>query len=514
MPTTTSCRCVLRRGDRNLDGAMSWARPLPLTAFAEDGPLGELQVPEGDILVHRQVLAQPGPELASRAWARLADGTPLITGAPQGKGWLVLVHTTANTTWSNLPLSGVFVDLLQRIVALAPGAGGGARGVLAPIEVLDAEGHLGEPSPAAQPIAAAELADDAGQPAAPAGSVRAGRGRARKPPRQALNLASAVPDLQALQPSDFPTRAARLHDLGGDRSDAVAAAGGAAAGAGRHADRAAAARPAVPAPRRGRRRGGARRAAAGVGRRTEPAWAQDEAIIAATAETRLAYVLTGLDEVDELSRAGLEGLTLVLNRRTAVDAGEPLGVNLAVDDLNLFPLLYWPIRSDQPELASGVAERLDAYLRQGGMILFDTGDAATMIPGQTGAGAGELRLRQLLAGLNLPRLEPMPEDHTLTRSFYLLQDFPGRFVGSTVWVDRADPSINDGVSSVIIGGNEWAGAWAVDDLGMATYPVVPGGERQRELARRFGVNLVMYALTGNYKTDQVHIPALLERLGQ
>ena len=137
-----------------------------------------------------------------------------------------------------------------------------------------------------------------------------------------------------------------------------------------------------------------------------------------------------------------------------------------------------------------------------------------MIPGQLGAGPGEQRLRQLLDGLNLPRLEPVPEDHTLTRSFYLLQDFPGRFTGGTVWVDRAEPSINDGVSSVIIGSNEWAGAWAVDDLGMATHPVMPGGERQRELARRFGVNLVMYALTGNYKTDQVHSPALLERLGQ
>jgi hypothetical protein len=251
-----------------------------------------------------------------------------------------------------------------------------------------------------------------------------------------------------------------------------------------------------------------------VGSTVTPARAQDEAIVAATAETRLAYVLTGLSEVDELSRAGLEGLSLVLNRRTAVDAGEPRGVNLAVDDLNLYPLLYWPIRSDHPDLPSGVAERLDAYLRQGGMILFDTGDAGTMIPGQAGAGPGEQRLRQLLAGLNLPRLEPVPEDHTLTRSFYLLQDFPGRFTGGTLWVDHAEPSINDGVSSVIIGSNEWAGAWAVDELGMATYPVAPGGERQRELARRFGVNLVMYALTGNYKTDQVHIPALLERLGQ
>jgi hypothetical protein len=502
----------LRRGDRNLDGAMSWARPQPLTAFAEDGPLGELKAPEGDILVHRQVLAQPGPELASRAWARLADGTPLITGAPQGKGWLVLVHTTANTTWSNLPLSGVFVDLLQRIVALAPGAGGAARGVLAPIEVLDADGHLGEPHAAAQPIAAAELATTPASPQHPPGLYGLVEA-AEETPRQALNLASAVPDLQALPASDFPT---------GVRDYTTSAEIDLMPWLLLAALLLALADTLIGLQLRGllvRRRAAAAAAAAlgGLLLVSVPnrhACAQDESIIAATAETRLAYVVTGLNEVDELSRAGLEGLTLVLNRRTAVDAGEPLGVNLAVDDLNLFPLLYWPIRSEQPDLASGVAERLDAYLRQGGMILFDTGDAATMIPGQPGAGAGEQRLRQLLAGLNLPRLEPMPEDHTLTRSFYLLQDFPGRFVGSTVWVDHADPSVNDGVSSVIIGGNEWAGAWAVDDLGMATYPVVPGGERQRELARRFGVNLVMYALTGNYKTDQVHIPALLERLGQ
>jgi hypothetical protein len=196
------------------------------------------------------------------------------------------------------------------------------------------------------------------------------------------------------------------------------------------------------------------------------------------------------------------------------EAGEPRAVDLAVDDLNLFPLLYWPVPSDHPQLGAGVAERLDAYLRQGGMILFDTGDSEVMIPGQAGPGPGERRLRQLLTGLNLPLLEPVPEDHTLTRSFYLLQEFPGRWTGQTVWVDHAEPSVNDGVSSVVIGSHGWAGAWAIDEYGLAMYPVMPGGERQRELARRFGVNLVMYALTGNYKTDQVHIPALLERLGQ
>ena len=245
-----------------------------------------------------------------------------------------------------------------------------------------------------------------------------------------------------------------------------------------------------------------------------PAAAQDEAIIGATSETLLAYVVTGIDEVDDLSRAGLDGLSQVLRHRTAVEAGEPRGVNLVADDLNLYPLLYWPVPDGHPELAAGVRERIAAYLSQGGMILFDTGDAAAMIPGQQGPGPGERRLRQLLAGVSLPPLQPVPEDHTLTRSFYLLQEFPGRWTGQTTWVDQADESVNDGVSSVIIGGHDWAGAWAIDEFGRTLLPVLPGGERQREMARRFGVNLVMYALTGNYKTDQVHVPALLERLGQ
>ena len=77
-------------------------------------------------------------------------------------------------------------------------------------------------------------------------------------------------------------------------------------------------------------------------------------------------------------------------------------------------------------------------------------------------------------------------------------------------------NLNDGVSPVVIGGNDWASAWAVDDYGAALKPVGRGGagDTQREFAYRFGVNLIMYALTGNYKSDQVHVPALLERLGQ
>jgi hypothetical protein len=141
-----------------------------------------------------------------------------------------------------------------------------------------------------------------------------------------------------------------------------------------------------------------------------------------------------------------------------------------------------------------------------------------------GAARGEgTPLQRLLGRLDLPRLEPVPETHVMTKSFYLLRTFPGRWDGGQLWVEAEAPENSaqgkrakraDGVSSVIITSNDLASAWATDTNGRPLYPVVPGGEGQRDYAYRTGVNIVMYALTGNYKADQVHIPALLERLGQ
>ncbi|MEO0371201.1 MAG: DUF4159 domain-containing protein, partial [Pseudomonadota bacterium] len=169
--------------------------------------------------------------------------------------------------------------------------------------------------------------------------------------------------------------------------------------------------------------------------------------------------------------------------------------------------------------------KLNAYLRTGGMILFDTRDAN--VAGFGASSPNGQKLQRLSRGLDIPPLEPIPEDHVLTRTFYLLQDFPGRFSGRQVWVEAAPAdaeqvegmpfrNLNDNVTPVVIGGNDWAAAWATDELGSPLYPVGRGfaGERQREIAYRFGVNLVMHVLTGNYKSDQVHVPALLDRLGQ
>jgi hypothetical protein len=249
----------------------------------------------------------------------------------------------------------------------------------------------------------------------------------------------------------------------------------------------------------------------------------DKAAIDATSKVTLAYVVSGDRETDETSRAGLLGLGRVLETRTAVEPGEPAAVDITKDEIAFYPVLYWPVLESAEALPDPVIAKIDAYMKEGGLIIFDTRDygqgGANMLPV---AGRGGTALQRLLGKLDVPRLEPVPENHVVTKSFYLLRSFPGRWDGGQLWVEAISSNdndthkarVSDGVTSIMITSNDFAAAWALDDKGRPLYQVVPGGEMQREMAFRSGINIVMHALTGNYKADQVHVPALLERLGQ
>ena len=261
------------------------------------------------------------------------------------------------------------------------------------------------------------------------------------------------------------------------------------------------------------------------GHRADAQTAEEEFALLATSELVLAHVITGNAQVDEIAKAGLTGLSDTLFFRTSVEPSNPVSVNLETDELAFFPMLYWPVTPDQPTPSAEAYVKLNDYLRSGGLILFDTRDAD--VAGFGASSPNGRKLQQLAAPLDIPALEPVPADHVLTRTFYLLQDFPGRHTSRDVWVEASDPAaeqiegmpfrnLNDGVTPVVIGGNDWAAAWAVNSGGGPMLPIGRGysGERQREIAYRFGVNLIMHVLTGNYKSDQVHVPALLDRLGQ
>jgi hypothetical protein len=253
----------------------------------------------------------------------------------------------------------------------------------------------------------------------------------------------------------------------------------------------------------------------------------DDFAMRAVSQTRLAYVVTGNNDVDQIVKAGMSGLTLFLAQRTALEAGDPVGIDVARDELAFFPLIYWPIVPGSPKPPQDALNKIDAYMKQGGTVLFDTRDAIEAGPSENGASEtpGMQTLRDILSSLDVPELETVPREHVLTKTFYLLRDFPGRFTNGQTWVEtlpREDEDESaqrparggDGVSPIIITSNDLAGAWAIRADGQPMLPLTPGEPKQREFAFRAGVNIVMYTLTGNYKADQVHAPALIERLGQ
>lgn len=500
---------TLRRGGRTFGGVMSWDRPAGLAPFEATSPFAGLPVNE-EISISRQVLAEPEPDLGTKTWARLSDGTPLVTAARRGEGWVVLVHTTANTAWSNLALSGLFVDMLRRITGLSQGVAGDAlNGDLKPIATLDGFGRLVEPPASARPLDAKTMDEVPVGFRHPPGFYGQGNNR------QALNLGPKVAALAPLEA--LPAGVERAAYGPGRQFDLkpwlltaalILLLGDFLIGLGL--------RGLLPRlSRTGTTTAGVAIVLAlglALTPREAPAQPSDSFAVDATQYTRLAYVITGDSRLDETSRAGLIGLSVSLQARTAVVPGEPFGVDVERDELAFFPLLYWPMSDTQQPLSDVAVRRINDYLRHGGAILFDTRDQQFAAFG--GTGPGTKKLRELVGGLDLPPLVPIPPDHVLTKAFYLLQEFPGRWDGGTLWIQQPDERINDGVSPIVIGGNDFAAAWAIDSAHRPLFPVSPGGDRQREMAFRFGINLVMYALTGNYKADQVHVPAILERLGQ
>lgn len=504
----------LRRSSRAIGGTLTWEDPQPLGTFPETSPFAGLTPPD-DIRVRQQVLARPGPELARRTWARLADGSPLVTADRRGEGTLILFHVTAGPDWSDLPYAGVFVDMLRRSIAAGRGeAISDEEGLYTPALTLNGSGRLTQPSAGATPLRAAEFGAVEPSESHPPGLYQGPAGT------RALNVAA---EFTPIAMTDWPASATLLGDteartmrLGGillavallllciDLMVALALAGR------------------LPALRRT----AAMLVVMIMGVATfapEPALAQSSfgstqfddlpKEVAAALEMRLAYIETGDERADRATKAGLEGISLVLFRRSSVEPAAPHAVNPETDALDVYPVLFLSLPENPQPFSDTAVARLNAYMRNGGALFIDTRRGGTV-----GGGNSFDNLNQILAGLDTPPLAPVPEDHVLTRSYYLIQSFPGRYENRNLWIEATGTSDKserrgDGVSRLFVGDADYLAAWAVDERGRPLYSV-DGGDTQREQSIRFGVNLIIYILTGNYKEDQVHIPALLERLGE
>ena len=487
----------LRYGQRSMEGAMTWEKPVRLGDISTQSPLYGLSVPQ-DVTVTRQVLAAPSSEAFEKTWLHLEDGTPLVTGSRMGKGTVVLIHTSAGPDWSNFCYSGLFVESLQRMVSLSNGISDyKVQTALPPLFLLDGFGRLETPD--SKVIAMPVRQDQVFMPTPQTPPGVYGNINEFK----VFNLGDALPKMQAFEDIPPVERVRSYHGIGEIDLKAFFIKG---------ALLLLLLDTLVTFWLRGI-----------VGFAflflvsvffSVPAAAsmvkEDELV----SGLYLAYIETGDQDIDRTSHNGLKGLGEVISTRTTVKIRGVVALDPTKDLLAWYPVIYWPMSEVQGALSDIAVGNIRDYLSHGGMILFDTRDRQFGGTEEEHSAPGTRKLRELTQDIQIPELGIISDDHILSRSFYLLDDFPGRYVGGKLWVEKEPSLRHDAVTSVIIGSNDWAAAWSKDKVDRSRFMIEPGGEGQRETAWRFGVNLVMTALTGNYKADQVHVPYILERLGR
>ncbi len=198
----------------------------------------------------------------------------------------------------------------------------------------------------------------------------------------------------------------------------------------------------------------------------------------------------------------LRRLLWVATKRTSI---RPLlkvtKIKVQAPKLSYYPLLYIAGETGFPAWPHKDIVRLRSHLSAGGTLFID------MTGGDPG-GPFDRSVRRLTKKL-YPKnaMKKLPQKHTLYRSFYLIRRFGGR----RLLRPYIEGVTRDDRTPIIYSLNDHSGAWERDNFGHFVYPVVPGGESQREHAFRFGINIIMYALCVNYKQDGVHIPFIMQR---
>ncbi|MGL4488048.1 MAG: DUF4159 domain-containing protein, partial [Rhizobiaceae bacterium] len=413
----------LRNGERALGGSMSWTVPQEIAEFSKDGPFATLKMPE-DVTVKRQVLAEPDPELARKTWASLTDGTPLVTAETRGKGTIILFHVSPQATWSNLPISGSFVDMLRQLLSLARSQATGSAAAqntsLNPWRVISPTGTI-MPAPGfAKPVQFASNSKPLPTLENPPGLYGNEDGAV------ALNLLTSGAKFEAATvPKLNTTVEARAYVSGENQSlkgallalaalllllDGLAmiwmARGFKLSGTmmkrtATAAMFAIAFLSAYPADQ--------------TFAQSSDAKNGDAEAIEAISKTRLAFVKSGNAFTDQVALEGLQGLTLFIKDKTSLEPADPVGIDPETDELAFYPLLYWPVDPDAAMPTRLALENIDAYMQAGGTVLFDTRDqGGSSFSLSDDTSPANARLREILKNMSIPPLEPVPSDHVLT----------------------------------------------------------------------------------------------------
>ncbi|HYI01598.1 DUF4159 domain-containing protein [Hyalangium sp.] len=199
---------------------------------------------------------------------------------------------------------------------------------------------------------------------------------------------------------------------------------------------------------------------------------------------------------------GLRRIAWELQRRTSVEVlPDARACMLDSSEIFEYPFLYFGGDGDFPPLRDTEVENLRRYLTYGGFLLGDAND------GSDGNGFDASFRREIARVLPQSKLTAVPSTHVVFKSFFLVDAAPGRLLNKP----QMEACVLGKRAAVMYSQNDLAGAWSRTEAGDFEFDVSPGGEPQRELAIRIGINLLMYALCLDYKDDAVHLPLILDK---
>lgn len=496
---------------RYMGGALTWESPLTFAEFDKNSIFYGIKIPQ-EVKIKRQVIANSSYSSEKLIWARLEDGTPIVSSSKDEKGWLVLFHTTANNEWSNLPISQLFLSMMNRLTMLGKGYDERLYTEKLPLKMY-LNGYGGITKPTYKANIAINQHDQLYYPSYSmppgiygntsiaialnlAGTIEGSDKNNSFLGSEILSKKNYVPDtinlknfllyslillflLDTLIAFILKSKMINIFNLKFNLKKKY-----------------------------------------NLFILTFFVILFNSNYLEAETykyinNTSLAYINTGDLETDNISHLGLLSLSKKLSKRTSIEPSYIVGVNINYDEIYPFPFLYWPVINNQIVLKKNTVFKIKHYLRNGGIILFDTQDNFNYDNSLVKkSNIRAQNLRDTISQFDVPTLVRIPKRHTINKSFYLLKSHPGKWNDGDLWVESSFSDSKDSVSSIIIGSNYWSSAWALNDNDEPIFPVIPNGEEQRELSYRFGINLTMYAMTGNYKSDQIHNKAILQRLGK
>tara|TARA_B100000686_G_C16568035_1_gene851371 strand:- start:156 stop:1004 length:849 start_codon:yes stop_codon:yes gene_type:complete len=199
----------------------------------------------------------------------------------------------------------------------------------------------------------------------------------------------------------------------------------------------------------------------------------------------------------------VKSLLAQVAKRTSVEVQRDfLKIKLTDPVLFRHPMIYLVGNASFDPFDDEKLRLLRNYLNLGGFLLIDdaTGEPSSSF---------DSSIRKMISSLfpNTP-LKKIPRDHSIFRSFYLINRVTGRIMVKP-YLEGIDIK---GRTALVYSANDLGGAWSTNKLGHWKYDMIGGGALQRKISSRLGINIVLYALTLDYKKDMVHLPIILERL--